>query len=69
MNKIMLTLGIVLIIIALIFGGIQLTAHVFNIYASNTTKYAYYGTFGIIGLIGIIITIWTYMKKPTPTQK
>lgn len=69
MNKMMLALGIVLIIIALILGAVQLTAHVFSIYGSRTTLYGYYGVVGFLGLIGIIITAWSYMKKPTVAQK
>lgn len=64
----MLGLGIVLIIIALILGAVQLTTHVFSIYGSTTTKYAYYGVVSIIGLMGIIIAAWSYMKKSTVTQ-
>jgi uncharacterized membrane protein len=54
--------GIVIIIIALILGVVQLTAHVFSIYGNTTTKYGYYGVVGIIGLIGIIIVAWSYMQ-------
>jgi hypothetical protein len=68
MNKMMLGLGVVLIIIALILGAVQLTAHVFSIYGSTTTKYAYYVVVAIIGLIGIIIAAWSYMKKSPVTQ-
>jgi hypothetical protein len=68
MNKMTLAFGILLIIIALILGGVQLAAHVFNIYGSTTTKYGYYGVVGVIGLIGIIIAAWSYMKKPTVAQ-
>lgn len=68
MNKMMLTLGMALIIIALILGAVQLTAHVFSIYGSTETKYGYYGIVGVIGLIGIIIAAWSYMKKPTVAQ-
>jgi hypothetical protein len=68
MNKPAFAVGIVLIIIALILGGIQLSMHTFAIYGSSTTKYAYYGLVGIIGLIGIIIVAWAYMKKTTATE-
>ena len=64
MDKRILALGIVLIIIALILGAIQYGAHVFSIYGSSTTKYAYYGLIGLIGLIGIILAAWSYMMKP-----
>lgn len=69
MNKMMLVLGIVLVIVALILGAVQLTAHALSIYGSTTTKYGYYAVVGVIGLIGIIITAWSYMKKPTVAQK
>lgn len=67
-NKMMLALGIVLVIIALILGAAQLTAHVFSIYGSTTTKYGYYGVVGVIGLIGIIVAAWSYMSEPTVAQ-
>jgi uncharacterized membrane protein YcjF (UPF0283 family) len=67
-NKMMLALGIVLIIIALILGAVQLTAHVFSIYGSIASKYGYYGVVGVIGLIGIIIATWSCMKRPTVAQ-
>jgi len=66
LDKRILALGIVLIIIALILGAIQVGAHVFSIYGSSTTKYAYYGLVGLIGLIGIILVAWSYMMKPKP---
>ncbi len=68
MNKMMLALGIVLIVIALIFGSIQLTNHVFDIYGSATTKYSYYAVVGIMGLIGIIVAIWGYIRKQASTS-
>lgn len=69
MNKMMLTFGIVLIIIAVILFGIQYGAHVFSIYDSDTTKYGYYGGVGVIGLIGLIIAAYGYMKKPAATAE
>jgi len=64
----MLALGIVLIIIALILGAVQLTAHAFSIYGSRTTKYGYYAVVLVIGLIGIMIAAYSYVKKPTVAQ-
>jgi hypothetical protein len=57
-----MALGGVLIIIALILGGLQL----FNIYDFTQTmgRHLYvYGLFGVIGLIGLILLGWAYLKK------
>jgi predicted membrane channel-forming protein YqfA (hemolysin III family) len=59
----MFTLGIVLVIVALIVGTVQLTTHVFSIYENKTTMYGFYGAVGAMGLVGIIIALWSYMKK------
>lgn len=69
MNTGITATGIVLIIIALILGGLQF----FNIYdftpmLGNRRLYAY-GLFGIIGLIGIILAAWGAMKKETAATK
>ena len=54
--------GGVLILIALILGGIQLW--VYDFAKSWGSRHAYvYGLFGIIGLIGIIIVAWAFMMK------
>jgi hypothetical protein len=61
-----LVLGVVIIIIALIFGGVQLL-HVYNIYGSGSNKWYYYGSIGVIGLVGIMVTVWSLLKKQTTT--
>jgi membrane-bound ClpP family serine protease len=58
--------GIVLIIIALILGGLQLL-HIYNIYGSTDNKWYFYGGVGIVGLIGIIVAAYGLMKKESPT--
>ena len=60
-----LGLGALLIVIALILGGLQLS----NAYDFTKTlgrRLYVYGLFGVIGLIGIIIAAWALMKKETP---
>jgi hypothetical protein len=59
-----LVLGVVLIVIALIFGGVQLL-HIYNIYGSGSNKWYYYGSVSAIGLIGIILVVWSLLKKQT----
>jgi len=61
-----LGLGAILIIIALILGGIQLS-NAYDFTSSLGGRHLYvYGLFGLIGLIGIIIAAWALMKKETP---
>lgn len=65
MNTGITAIGIVLIIIALILGGLQ----VFNMYDFTPAlgRHLYvYGLFGVIGLIGIILAAWGAMKKEKP---
>ena len=64
-----LLLGGVLILIALILGGIQLL-HLFSgaIYGSSSNKWYFYGSVGAIGLVGIILAAWSLMKKGTPPK-
>lgn len=59
-------IGIVLIIVALILGGLQLLLHIFAIYGTTDYKWYFYGAVGVIGLIGIIIAAWGLMKKESP---
>lgn len=57
-------LGVVLIVVALIFGGVQLL-HIYNIYGKGSNRWYYYGAVGVIGLIGIILAVWSLLKKQT----
>ncbi|HVP16502.1 MAG TPA: hypothetical protein VMT42_03965 [candidate division Zixibacteria bacterium] len=66
MDKRILVVGVVLIIIALILGGIQKFG--MNIYGSSDNKWYFWGLVGIIGLIGIILAAWSYMMKPKPKK-
>ena len=59
-------LGIVLIIIALILGGMQHYG-MYNFYGTEGYKWYFYGAVGIIGLVGIILAAWSAMKKEAPT--
>lgn len=67
MNKmILISVGVILILIAVIIGGIQVLK-IANTYEavgiSSDNKWYWYGFVGVIGLIGIILVIWAYMKK------
>jgi hypothetical protein len=65
-KTIVLGLGALLIIIALILGGLQLS-NAYDFTPSMGGRHLYvYGLFGVIGLIGIIIAAWALMKKETP---
>jgi di/tricarboxylate transporter len=59
-----LAIGAILIIIALILGGIQIS-HAYDIVSHPTPTY-FYALVGIIGLIGIIVAAWALMKKEAP---
>lgn len=54
--------GIVLIIIALILGGVQ-DLHFYNIYGGGASKWYFYSSIGIILLIGIALVAWSYMRQ------
>ena len=62
-----LILGVVLIVIALILGGVQIL-DVYNIYGASANKWYFYGAVATIGIIGIILSAWGIMKKGTPKQ-
>ena len=59
MDKRIFTLGVILIIIAIILGALRLS----NAYKFGGHATAVYGIAGIIGLVGIILTAWSYVKK------
>ena len=63
----MTSLGAVLIVIALILGGVQ-DLHIYNIYGSTSNKGYFYVTVEVLGLIGIILPLWSFLKKETPQQ-
>jgi hypothetical protein len=66
MNDGITATGIVLIIVAMILGGLQLL-HIYNIYGTTDYKWYFYGAVGVIGLIGIILAAWGFMKKELPS--
>lgn len=65
MNVKIVTVGIVLIIIALILGAMQHFG-TYNFYGADANKWYFYILVGIIGLVGIILAAWGAMKKGTP---
>ena len=70
-NKMLLYAGLLLIIIALILGGVQHFTD-YNLYGDQGNKWYFWGLVGIIGIIGIVLLAWSFMKKPTApatTQK
>jgi len=67
LSKGLLYLGIVLIVIALILGGVQ-DLHMYNIYGSGANKSYFYSSIGIVLLIGIALAVWTYVRKQRPQK-
>lgn len=70
-NKILLYCGILLIIVALILGGVQHFTD-YNLYGAQDNKNYFWGLVGVIGLIGIVLAVWSFMKKsatPVATEK
>jgi hypothetical protein len=65
LNVKIVTVGIVLIIIALILGAMQHFG-MYNFYGSDSNKWYFYGLVGIVGLVGIILAAWGAMKTETP---
>lgn len=61
-NKILLYCGILLIIVALILGGVQHFTS-YNLYGVQDNKNYFWGLVGVIGLIGIVLAVWSFMKK------
>jgi hypothetical protein len=58
--------GAILIIIALILGGVQIL-HIYNIFGGSENRWYFYGGVGVIGLVGIALVAWALMKK-TPKK-
>jgi len=59
---VLLIVGIVLIIIAVILGGIQVS-HAHNFYGAAKYKWYFYGGVAVVGIVGIILTVWGAVKK------
>jgi hypothetical protein len=59
--------GIVLIVIALMLGGVQ-DLHIYNIYGSGAHKWYFYSSIGIVLLIGIALAVWSYVRKQRPQK-
>jgi ABC-type enterochelin transport system permease subunit len=62
-----LVLAAVLVVIALILGGVQ-DLHIYNIYGASSNKWYFYGAVGIILLLGIILAAWGLLRKETAKQ-
>jgi uncharacterized membrane protein YbjE (DUF340 family) len=64
LNKTLLALGIVLIVIALIFGAVRyIHAYDFGVGYGSGYGWYFYGLLGIAGLIGIILAAWSFTKR------
>jgi hypothetical protein len=60
--------GAIIIVIALIVGGIQIL-HIYNIYgAIHANKWIFYGVVAIVGIIGIIQVAYSALKKEKPKR-
>jgi hypothetical protein len=63
--------GLLLLIIALILGGVQHFTD-YNLYGAQDNKWYFWGLVGIIGIVGIVLAAWSFMKKPAtpaPAEK
>ena len=61
-------IGIVLVLIALILGGVQ-DLRVANIYGGAENKWYFYGALGAVLLIGVVLMAWGLLKKEAPKQR
>ena len=61
-KMVLIIVGIVLIVIAVILGGIQVS-HAHNFYGAAKNKWYFYGGVIVIGIVGIILAVWGVMKK------
>jgi len=69
-KTIALAVGVLLIIIALILGGIRYSgAYDFGVSYGSGNGWYFYGLAGIIGLIGIIIAVWGLMMTEAPAKE
>jgi len=66
-RMVFLIVGIVLIVVALILGGIQVS-HAYNLYGASAHKWYFYGGVAVVGVIGIVLVIWGAVMKETPKQ-
>lgn len=54
--------GGVLVLVAIILGGIQIL-RIHNIYGAGANRWYFYGLVGILGSIGIMLIIWSFVNK------
>jgi len=64
----MLSVGAILIIIALIVGGYEEFAKA-DLYGASSNKWYFWALIAIVFIIGIILVAWAYMKKETAPAK
>jgi hypothetical protein len=70
LNKMMLSAGIVLIIIAIILGAVRYSSmYDFGVKYGAGNGYYFYALVAIIGVIGIILMAWAYMKNEGKPEK
>jgi hypothetical protein len=63
-----MALGVLLIIVALVLGGIDYLG--FYDFGPMFGRHLYfYGVVGVIGLVGIILAIWSLMKQEAPKKE
>lgn len=62
--------GVLLILIALVLGGLQHFVYTSSnaLYGSEGNKWYFYGLVGLIGLVGIVLLVWALMMKETPQK-
>jgi hypothetical protein len=60
MNKASLVLGAVLIVVALILGGVQVL-RIYDLRGSSENRWYFCGAIGAIGLAGIILAAWSLL--------
>jgi len=61
-KMVLLIVGVVIIVIAVIFGGIQVS-HAHNFYGAAKYKWDFYGSVVVVGVVGIILAVWGALKK------